>query len=75
MPNAARPLLLAAAVAALAACQQDRSDQNIAIDNNVANADIEALPPDESSAAPANELDNGAANADATNANAAGNGY
>ena len=72
MPNAARPVLLVTALAALAACQQDRSDQNIAIDNNVANADIEALPPDESSAAPANELDNGAANADA---NAAGNGY
>lgn len=41
------------AVAALAtACRQDASDQNIIIDNNVAaNADIELVPPDESSTA------------------------
>ena len=37
------------AAAAIVACQQERSDQNIMIDNNVAaNADIEVLPPDES---------------------------
>ena len=40
------------AVASAAACRPSASDQNIIIDNNVAaNADIETLPPDESSAA------------------------
>ena len=44
--------LLVIAIVAVAACRQDGSDQNIMIDNNVAaNADIEMLPPDESSAA------------------------
>ncbi|QNN67080.1 hypothetical protein H9L13_10655 [Sphingomonas lutea] len=56
---------LAIAVAALAACAQDHSDQNIIIDNNVsANADIEELPADESSATPSEELANGAVEAD-----------
>ena len=43
----------------IAACEQ-QSDQNIMIDNNVVRiADVEAVPPDESSATPADELANG----------------
>ena len=68
-------LALALLATATAACQRDRSDQNIAIDNNIANADIEALPPDESSTTPTEELENGAANATFTDANVASNGY
>ena len=62
---------------ATAACrQQDQSGQNIAVDNNnMANADIEALPPDESSATPTNELENGAANTDAGELDNTGNSY
>ena len=48
-------------VSALAACAPDASDQNIVIDNNVAaDADIEAVPADESSVTPSDELANGA---------------
>ena len=44
--------LLAIALGTAAACRPSASDQNIMIDNNVAgNADIDVLPPDESSAA------------------------
>ena len=61
---------------ATAACrQQDQSGQNIAVDTNMANADIEALPPDESSATPTNELENGAANAEAGELDNTGNSY
>ena len=43
----------------IAACEQ-QSDQNIMIDNNVvSSADVEAVPPDESSATPTDELVNG----------------
>jgi hypothetical protein len=51
------------AATALAACgkQDEAHEQNIVMDNGVmANADIEALPPDESSATPSNQLINGA---------------
>ena len=57
MQNALKLLLFSGVF--LTACQQQRSDQNIMIDNNVAGADIEALPPDESSATPTDELVNG----------------
>jgi hypothetical protein len=51
--------LLAIVLATAAACRPSASDQNIMIDNNAAaNADIELLPPDESSAA---NVANGAA--------------
>jgi hypothetical protein len=47
-------------VVLISACQQQRSDQNIMIDNNVvSSADVEAVPPDESSATPTDELVNG----------------
>ena len=46
-------------VVLLTACEQ-QSDQNIMIDNNVvSSADVEAVPPDESSATPTDELVNG----------------
>ena len=57
--GAARIIALGVTLALAAACEQDQSDQNIAIDNNLANADIEALPPDESSATPTDQLENG----------------
>ena len=58
--------ILLAGVALTAACQkQQPNDQNIIMDNGVmANADIEALPPDESSGTSTNELVNGADNPD-----------
>lgn len=70
-----RTLLLAGTALAVAACQKNQSEQNIAIDNLAANADIEALPPDESSATPSNELVNGADNADVSDLNASNNSY
>lgn len=53
------PILL---LAALAGCGgNDADEQNVVITNEVpANADIEALPADESSATPTDELINGA---------------
>ena len=61
MRNVPRAALLLIGASALAACSGDRSDQNIMVDNNVAaDADIEALPADESSATPSAELANGA---------------
>jgi len=59
--------------AGLCACQRDQSDQNIAINNNA--ADVEALPPDESSATPTDQLENGADNADVSDLNAESNAY
>lgn len=68
MPNARKFMVLALGVAALAACnkQPQQPEQNIVIDTNaaMANADIEALPPDESSETPSNELVNGSDNPD-----------
>ena len=73
MRNAPRLLLALAFAATVPACQQQASDQNIVITNNAAGADIEALPPDESSATPTDELANGVDNVDASDANAAAN--
>jgi hypothetical protein len=59
-------IMLMAAIALTAACQkQPPADQNIIMDNGVmANADIEAVPPDESSGTSTNELANGNDNPD-----------
>jgi len=65
-------LVVGGALAALAACKE-QSDQNIAVDNIAANADVEALPPDESSGTPSNELVNGEDNADVGDLNASSN--
>ena len=61
-------LVILAGLAAAAACSKSQSpqEQNIAItgENNMAGADIETLPPDESSGTPSNQLVNGADNPD-----------
>jgi len=61
MRAASKPTLaLIGVVAALAACRQAPTDQNMAVDNQAAApAEIEALPPDESAATPTNQLVNG----------------
>jgi hypothetical protein len=67
MRAATRFLLIAAVAAAAPACHKNAPppDQNFAIDNNTTSpTDIEALPADESSATPSNELVNGEDNAD-----------
>jgi hypothetical protein len=74
MRIATKFLVLGGVVAALAACKQ-QSDQNIAVDNIAANADVEALPPDESSTTTSNELINGTDNADVGDLNASSNSY
>jgi len=78
MRSASAILILALSALALGACQKKAStDQNISIDQPVAdnetlaNADIEALPPDESSGTSSNELENGTDNPDVTDLNAA----
>ena len=78
MRGASAILVLAGSALAVGACQKKAStDQNIAIDQPVAdnetmaNADIEALPPDEGSGTSSNELENGADNPDVTDLNAA----
>ena len=63
------------ALLTLAACQKNQSDQNIAVDNIAANADVEALPPDESSETSSNELINGADNADVGDLTTTSNSY
>jgi hypothetical protein len=53
-------LLLVGTALGVAACQRKQPTDNITITDNIpANADIEALPPDESSATPFNDLANG----------------
>jgi hypothetical protein len=56
-------LLLIGAAAVLSACKNNQADQNLAMNNNLT-ADIEALPPDESSETPTNQLANGDDNPD-----------
>ena len=61
MQNAARSILVLTAATALAACRAEEDpNQNITVDANAAaNADIEALPADESSTTSSEELANG----------------
>jgi hypothetical protein len=82
MRAATSVLLLGVAPFALSACKknQQAQEQNIAIDQPVtnevlANADIETLPPDESSVASANELANGSDNPDVNDVDEASNSY
>jgi hypothetical protein len=75
MRAAVKTLLIAMGALAMAACQKNQSEQNIAIDNLAANADVEALPPDESSETPSNELVNGADNPEVNDLNASSNSY
>jgi hypothetical protein len=74
MRNAAKVLILGFGVLALAACQKQSSqaeaNQDISIEGNLAegqlpaNAEIETLPPDESSATSSGELNAGEDNPD-----------
>lgn len=74
MRNAKLIVAFGIATVALGACQKQQQaqnqDQNIAIDEGVpnnqmaGNADIETLPPDESSVVPSNQLQNGFDNPD-----------
>ena len=67
MRNAAKILIAAFGVVALAGCNKQQVDRNqdMTIDENIAssglpaNADIETLPADESSTTPSNQLQNG----------------
>ena len=68
-----RSVLLGAAVCAIAAChkqqQAQQQNQDIAVgvpmtNETIANADIETLPPDESSTTPSNQLQTGYDNPD-----------
>lgn len=77
--------LFVAAVMMLPACHkqqpQAQPEQNIAIDEDglsngmPANADIEELPPDESSGTSSNELETGEDNPDVNDLNASANSY
>jgi hypothetical protein len=80
----ARMMIIAVgfAIAALGACQkQQQADQNISVDSGrpdnqmAGNADIETLPPDESSTTPSNQLQNGFDNPDVNDAGNVGNSY
>jgi hypothetical protein len=69
-------LLLVGAALSVAACQKKAADQTVARDNNLAaNADIEALPPDESSETPSNELVNGTDNPEVNDLNSSNSSY
>jgi len=80
MRAALQLLTFAGLAVAGAACHKQQSpaaEQNIVIDsgNVPANADIEALPADESSGTSANELANGNDNADVGDLDAGQNSY
>jgi uncharacterized lipoprotein YajG len=80
MRAATKFLLLAIAPVALAGCKksQQTQDQNMAIsgpatNEAMANADVEMLPPDESSADSSNELVTGTDNPDVNDLNVSAN--
>ena len=76
--RASSMIALAVAAAALPACAEDDEarEQNVAVDiNSVDPSDIEALPPDESSTTPSEELVNGAAEPQVNDLNAATSNY
>jgi hypothetical protein len=83
MRSALKLLMIVNAVAVSAACHKkppQTQDQNIEIggpmaNDSMANADIETLPPDESSGTSSTELENGDDNPDVNDINASGNGY
>ena len=74
MRDASKLMLVLTVAAGLAACNKPANENNVVVDNYAATpADVEALPPDESSATPSNELANGEDNADVNYVNAATN--
>jgi hypothetical protein len=69
-------LAIGAALAAAGCSKSQQPEQNIVIDNGIdANADVETLPPDESSGTPSNELANGSDNPEVNDLNASSNSY
>ena len=75
MRNANRTIALIIAAAALGACNKSATDQNVAMANSAVPADIEALPADESSTTPSNELATGEDAPDTNDLNDSGNAY
>jgi hypothetical protein len=84
MPNAARIVIAGLGAAALAACQQHpqpTDNQDLSIEGNLAagqlpaNADIETLPPDESSETSTGELNAGDDSPDVNDLNASSNSH
>jgi len=75
MRDASKLMLVLTVAAGLAACNKPANENNVVtVDNDAATpADVEALPPDESSATPSNELVNGSDNPDVNDVNAATN--
>ena len=74
MRDASKLILVLTVAAGLAACNKPANENNVVVDNDAATpSDIEALPPDESSATPSNELVNGDDNPDVNDVNAASN--
>ena len=77
--RAALIAILVLASTAAAGCHKPtpQADQNATTmdANAIANADIEALPPDESSGTPSNQLVNGADNPDVNDLNASNSNY
>jgi hypothetical protein len=61
--------VLVMSLATAGGCQKNQADQNSAAVNSTAPADIEALPPDESSTTPSNELANGTDNTEVSDLN------
>jgi hypothetical protein len=69
-------IVLIGAALSVGACQKSQEDQNITITNEIpANADVEALPPDESAGTPADQLETGSDNADVSDLNGSDNSY
>ena len=63
-------MALVISFAAAGGCSKNQAqDQNVAMGNSAAPAEIEALPPDESSATPSSELATGTDNADVSDLN------
>jgi hypothetical protein len=74
MRDASKLMLVLAVAAGVSACNKPAAQNNVMAENNSSvPADIEALPPDESSATPSNELVNGDDSADVNDVNAATN--
>jgi hypothetical protein len=74
MRDASKLILTLTVAAGLVACNKPANENNVVVDNDAATpADVEALPPDESSATPSNELANGDDNPDVNDVNAATN--
>ena len=85
MPSARKAAILIVGAAVVGAChaqqKQQAQNQDFAVDDNLAtgqippNAEIETLPPDESSGTSSSELANGEDNPDVRDVNASSNSH